>query len=239
MTVLEIVNRVLRRLREDTVTTITETSYSALVGEFVADIHEELLEHEWSSMEHTVDVPVDAAQRVLDLSRTEANSGDVATTSRVPTTDSIIYFAKVFDDTSDTDGMPLFIVSPQEIECRYQEDRDQELTDPIWIAFRNHPDRDGLEATIYPPPLSARHIRIYAWTPEAPIDIDTDDNREVLVPARPIRLGALYLALNERGEELGEPGGVAERRYEESVGQALEADVNRKVQGGRYVAHRE
>ena len=37
MTYLQLVNSVLRRLREDEVTTVGQTSYSKLIGEFVND----------------------------------------------------------------------------------------------------------------------------------------------------------------------------------------------------------
>ena len=37
MTYLDIVNNVLRRLREDTVTTVTNDTYSTMVGDFVND----------------------------------------------------------------------------------------------------------------------------------------------------------------------------------------------------------
>lgn len=239
MTVLQIVNRILRRLREDTVQTLTENPYSTLITEFVADVHEELLQHEWSSMQHTVEVPVDALQRTLDLSRLEVDGGDVEAGSRLPTTNSILYWAKVFDDNADTEGCDLIERTPEELEDRYQQDRDYVAQDPLYIAFRNHPDRDGVEAILWPPPATSRHIRIRMWTPEAPIDADADDARTLLVPSRPLQLGALYLALNERGEELGEPGGVAERRYYDSVGIALEADVNRRARTGRFTAERE
>ena len=41
MTYLDIVNNVLRRLREDTVSDITETPYSTMVGDFVNDAKKE------------------------------------------------------------------------------------------------------------------------------------------------------------------------------------------------------
>jgi hypothetical protein len=108
----------------------------------------------------------------------------------------------------------------------------------VLIAFRNSPDGDGLEALLCPPPTVACFLRIRMWTPEDDIDVDADDNRTLLVPWRPLYLGALYLALNERGEEIGEPGGVAERRYNQSVSGAIEADVNRKAWAGRYNSER-
>ena len=55
MTYLDLINGVLRRLREDTVTTANETDYSQLVGEFVNDAKKQVeLAHKWSALRTTV-----------------------------------------------------------------------------------------------------------------------------------------------------------------------------------------
>ena len=54
MTYLNIVNNVLRRLREDTVDSVTETTYSTMVGDFVNDA-KTLVEQaaDWSALRET------------------------------------------------------------------------------------------------------------------------------------------------------------------------------------------
>lgn len=246
MTLLEIVNRVCRRLREDPVTSLAETTYSRMVADFLADVHDECMEHDWSSMEHIVNVPVDASQRVLDLSQTETDGGDVDDNDRLPTVESFILYdcdtrplAWVFDSDTDEEGQRLIYASTAEVEQLYQQGRAETNQDPAYFALRNHPERDGLELILWPPPNVARHIRISFWTPEAPIDVDADSNRTLLVPSRPLTLGTLYLALNERGEEMGEPGGTAQVRYEKALEKAVEADQNRRSLAGRFVAQRD
>jgi len=59
------------------------------------------------------------------------------------------------------------------------------------------------------------------------------------MPHRPVYLGALYLALNERGEEMGEPGGKAEQRYRVALNSAIEADQKAKVRSEEYEAVRD
>lgn len=241
MTVLEIVNTVLRRLREDPVTALAETSYSRLVVDFLRDIHEEVLtRHEWSSMEHTVNVPLDASQRILDLSRLESNGGDVDDSDRLPTVQSVLKGWSIHDDATDAeDGHDAYLVTPAALDAMYQRDRDYTSDRPNYIAIRNHPDRDGLELSVWPPATSARHIRLRMWTPEAEIDPVADAGRSLLVPHRVLELGTLYLALNERGEEIGEPGGKAETRYYDALGAAVEADANRKSWANGLVAQRD
>lgn len=247
MTVLQIINRVLRRLREDTVVSLTETAYSLMLVDLLHDVHRECVErHDWSSMEHVINVPVDASQRVLDLSRLEADGGDVAAANRVTTNDSFLLFdceglpqAWVFDDSSATEGEQLIYVDEPTMERLYQQDRDQTGTDPSYFSLRQSPDRDGLQMTLYPPATAARHIRMRLWTPEDEIDSSTDTSRTPLIPSTPLVLGTLMLALNERGEELGEPGNTAERRYYDALSGAIEADQNRRGFANRYEARRE
>jgi len=245
MTILQIINRVLRRLREDTVASLNETSYSYMLCEMLNDVHQEMLEHDWSSMDHVVDVPVDAAQRVLDLTRTEADGGDVANSSRVTKTDSMLRWgagypqAWIFDTSSDPEGDQLIYLSVEEMENLYQSDRDHTNADTAYFSLGLSPDRAGWEMTIWPTPTESAHIRLKFWTPEDAVDPDTDASRTLLVPDRPLILGLVMLALNERGEEMGEPGNIAERRYYEAFGQAVEADMNARQFANRYESWRE
>lgn len=239
MTVLEIVNRVLRRLREDPVGSITETEYSEVIGDFVVDIHKELLGYDWSSMRHTIDVPVEADQRVLNLSAFEGTgTGDVLAGGRLPTSESLPLWGKWFESSTSVQGFPLQWASQYDVDNSYYLDTSRRVQNLECIHIHAHPSADGLEAVLDPVPNVARHIRLNFWTPEADIDTSADNNRTLLIPWRPIWLGALCLALNERGEEIGEPGGVAERRYLDAFALAKEADVLRKNDSNEYFASR-
>ena len=57
MTYLELVNGVLRRLRENQVETVAETSYSVLIGDFVNDA-KQLVEdsHSWSALRTAIEI---------------------------------------------------------------------------------------------------------------------------------------------------------------------------------------
>ena len=54
MTYLEAVNKVLRRLRENTVSSVDETIYSRLIGEFVNDANHMVEDAwDWSNLRET------------------------------------------------------------------------------------------------------------------------------------------------------------------------------------------
>ncbi len=57
-TYLSLVNSVLRRLREDEVSGVTNTAYSKMVGDFVNDAKTQVANaHDWSTLRTTVVVP--------------------------------------------------------------------------------------------------------------------------------------------------------------------------------------
>ena len=55
MTYLEVVNKVLIRLREDTVDSVNSNEYSRLIGEFVNDAHSQVQDaYDWSMLRTTL-----------------------------------------------------------------------------------------------------------------------------------------------------------------------------------------
>ena len=57
MTYLELVNDVLTRLRETSVSTVSETTYSALIGKFVNDAKRQIEDaYTWNCLAQTVTV---------------------------------------------------------------------------------------------------------------------------------------------------------------------------------------
>lgn len=92
MTYLELVNDVLVRLRETTVTTVSETTYSALIGKFVNDAKRQIEDsYTWNCLAQTITVTTAASThsysltgagqkfRVMDALNTTSNvvMGDV------------------------------------------------------------------------------------------------------------------------------------------------------------------
>lgn len=243
---LQTVNRVLRRLREDTVTGIADNDYSQLIGEFVIEAVEEVNDqHNWESLKHRVVVDITAGTTLYDLSAFVAASGNVRDSSdRVCHIDSELQFtsgsmaqAWVYDSDSDDTNTPAHYITPESL--REIDARDRDWTDDEVVYFTVYPKYDGstekLYLEIYPETTTNVVIEMMFWTPAPDLNIDgTSDDQEVFLPDRPIFLHALMAALNERGEEIGEPGNVAESRYIRALGAALERDLNAPNRAGRY-----
>jgi hypothetical protein len=100
-------------------------------------------------------------------------------------------------------------------------------------AFAIQPDSDGRGYTLslLYGSSTARTWRTYWYAPQAELAIDgSDDSTQIILPERMIYLKALWLAANERGEEMGEPGSILEIQANNALAAALELDmqVNKK-----------
>jgi hypothetical protein len=59
------------------------------------------------------------------------------------------------------------------------------------------------------------------------------------MPSKILVLGATMLALNERGEELGEPGNIAERKFAAALAAEIELDRMRGVYPNQFEMFRD
>jgi len=245
MTLLQLVNRVLRRLREDEVDVLT-ADYTTLIVDFLSEIHAEVLDyHDWSSMDYTVKVAAVASQEEYDLSATVADGGNVANGYTPTTVKSILRYVEGvplvhwFDSVSATQGVLIPQISWDKYLALYNSDTSQEAVQPTVFALRQ--DGDGFRLALWPTPdASTGLVCLRFHTPETVLSSESSTTATtVLAPERPLVLGALYLALNERGEELGEPGNIAEKRYTDALEAAAEADKMNQARTNKFEFYRD
>lgn len=68
-------------------------------------------------------------------------------------------------------------------------------------------------------------VKAFFYDPQPELATDGSDDDTVLrYHAQALMLGTLWLALNERGEELGEPGNMAEAQYQRALSDAVYTD---------------
>jgi len=110
---------------------------------------------------------------------------------------------------------------------------------PEWFAIRRKAGTDGHEMAFWPVPDATYAVQHSWYIPPADLAVDgTDDDTNIRLPQNPLFLGALYLALNERGEEMGEPGGKAEQRYMQALGDSLLNEKSQDIVLGKYYMQR-
>lgn len=229
MTLLEIVNRIMIRLREAEVSSSTASDYATLAATFVSDVHQDVVtQYDWTCLRHTLDVDMVVGQKDYDLARFVADGGAVVAGGRTTNQGSMFLGqAWCFDDSTDDGGSEMILVSEQDLEELYQGDRDATQEDVVYFSLRQSPAQEGLQLSVWPLPETTNRLRIRFWTPEAVLETDgTDDATTILIPWRPVYLGALARLINERGEELGEPGNLADSAAYNALSQAIEADMN-------------
>lgn len=182
MTYLDIVNSVLRKLREDQVTTVDETDYSRLVGDFVNDA-KRLVEDtwDWTALRSTYTVTTAVGDPLYSL-------------SNFNTRGKILY---VFNETTNR----------QVLKESLQRIRSLNLTSNSAQGPIAYYAVDGLDANndvqirFYRTPNTVDVLSVYTVT--RPGDL-VEDSDTVLVPSSPVIQWAYSYALRERGETGGQ-----------------------------------
>lgn len=212
MTYLEIVNKVLKRLRESQVTTVGETEYSALIGEFVNDVKREVEDAwDWSALRSTLTVTteVDAFNYVLIGSGIRSRIIDI------------------YDDTNDV------YISPKSTKWFDRAYQANDVTSGQ-IAYYNLNGVDSSGDTqidFYPPPDAVCDIRINAVVPQAELSDDTD---VILVPFDVVIEGTVARAQMERGLDGGNMD--LEMRYKSRLSDYIAIDSKNRPDELMWVA---
>ena len=221
-TQLVLVNNILRRLRETEVTSVASNAYAKLIAQFINDAKADMedINYEWSVYVTEVDTTILAdGTRTYDLTGTNDRSWLMRDfeEDRLPA---------AYDIT--TDQMAQLCDFPYKIlkKNRALSGDVDDVQRPTIFSVVADADGRGWTLELLWGASEARTWRTYWYIPQAELALDgTDDATGVLLPNRPIEMRAYFYALNERGEEMGEPGGVAETRAQVALASALEADM--------------
>ena len=205
MTYLQLVNKVLKRLREKTVTSVDDNAYSALIGEFVNDA-KQLVEDSWnwSALRTTLTVTTvaDTFNYNLTGSGNRVTILDVVndTSNNFVTYKDAHWFNNIFLNTSPAEGSPYY------------------------YSF-NGIDNDGDTAVdLYPVPNGEYSVRFNCIlrTPELSADTDT-----VNIPTNPIVHLALAMALREKGETGGQSSAEVYNYGQVALSDAIALDASK------------
>lgn len=182
-TYLSLVNDVLVRLREPTVSTVAENTLSTLVGKFVNDAKRECADaYDWDAFNTSVTVST-AASQYTGYSLTGAG-----TRFRVTNVLDITKYGSLSPTTVDM------------IEKRVYSTSSPQNADPSEYAFNGVDSNGDSQVMFWPIPLGVNSIRFSLVVPETDMSSDSDTTK---LPKEPVVLGALARALVERGEDGG------------------------------------
>jgi hypothetical protein len=205
MTYLDLINNVLRRLREDTVDTVNSTTYSSLIGDLVNDA-KKIVENsfDWTALRDSIVVNTVDGTNQYSLT----GSGDLAVVKDVMNTTakkfmhqrSQSFFNNVNYNTSPVSGSP------------------------DYFTFVGVDSNQDLTVQLYPNPDAAYTIRFDVSVPQA--DLSTDSDR-LSVPVNPVIQLAYAMALRERGETGGQSAAEQFAVASTALSDAISFDANR------------
>ena len=203
-TYLELVNDVLKRLREPTVTSVGDTDYSRMVGVLINDSKREVEDaYDWNALSDTLTAvtAADIFNYVLEGSRTRFRVIDV------------------FNET-------------KEVEMKYATTHwmnkqfiivDYQKNSPQYYNFNGVDSNGDTQVDLYPIPDGVYTLRFNLIIPQADLSADND---RILVPSHLVSMLAHSKAIAERGEDSGVLSSEAYQMYRLALADAVAIERN-------------
>lgn len=205
MTYLEIINKVLVRMREPEASSVAESEYVKLIGQFVNDCKREVENAwEWLGLRSTIQITTTSGDETYSL--TGAGDRYTIKSARNVTRDHYLtkapynWMRKNLDSISVQNGPPYY----------YDIQGEDSSGDPIIV--------------LWPKPDAAYTLNFYCVVRQGDL---TSGSTEVTVPWEPIYLGAYAMAIEERGDEDGTQLNRAQDAYSKSMADHIALDMQK------------
>lgn len=206
MTYLQMVNSVLRRLRETEVSSVADNAYSTMIGEFVNDSKRTVEDsYNWNALYET-------------LSAT--TTGDIFNYVLVGSGQRF----RVVDVLNDTSNWFLKEQSTQWFDQQFLLANTPKGS-PQYYNFNGVNSNGDTQVDLFPIPNGVYDVRFNVVLPQPPLVNNSDS---VKVPSEPIVFLAYARALAERGEDGGLASNEAAALYRQSLADAI------ALESGRY-----
>ncbi len=214
MTYLQLVNDVLIRLRETQVSTVTETSYSTLIGKFVNDAKRQIEDsYGWNVLGQTVTITTTAG--TYEYSMTGAGQK-----------------FQVMDALNTTANVGLQNISFVQMN-RFQNLVPAISGIPEYYSFDGVDNNGDTKVVLYARPDGVYTIPFALTVPQATL---SSDNTNVLVPDVLVVQNAYARALVERGEDGGLNSSEAYQLYRSMLADYIALESTRYPEAQEFVA---
>ena len=215
-TYLDVVNNVLRRLREPTVITVNDTPYSAMIGVLVNDAKREVEDAaEWNALSSTITV------------------NTVTDTFNYTLTDAGTRF-RVIDVLNDTSNIALQYAPSSWMNKQFLfTEASSNKGVPTYYNFNGVDNNNDTQVDLYPIPNGVYQLRFNLIIPQ--LELTTDSTR-VLVPSHLVAMLAYAKAIAERGEDGGNLSSEAYALYKSALANEVAIERNRYDEEMNWVA---
>jgi hypothetical protein len=203
-TYLDVVNNVLRRLREPTVSSVNDTDYSAMLGVFVNDAKREVEDaYDWNALSDTLTATTteDVFNYVLVGSRTRFRTIDVFNQTKG--------FEMSYRPTTWMNRQFIIV--------------DQQKGQPVHYNYNGVDSNGDTQVDVYPIPDGVYTLRFNLTIPQADL---VNDNDTILVPSHIVAMLAHSKAIAERGEDSGVLSSEAYQMYRLALADAVAIERN-------------
>jgi len=214
MTYLELINDVLIRLRETTVATSNQTTYSTLIGKFVNDAKRQVEDaYGWNVLGQTVTIPTVAGTYVYSMT----GAGQKF---------------QVMDAINITSNVGLRNISFVEMN-RFQNFVPSISGIPEYYSFDGVDGNGDTKVVLYARPDNVYSLAFSLTVPQATL---TSDSTSVLVPDVLVAQNAYARALVERGEDGGLASSEAYQLYRSMLSDYIALEGTRYPENQEFVA---
>ena len=200
MTLEGIINKVLIRLREASITAVSDTAYSILMGEFVNETKREVEDaHMWNALRQTVTIPSVQGTTAYSITGSGKRSKII----------------EIYETTTNT-YLPRGNASRMKAEI---EDASQAQPHAYYIEGVDGSGDIKMHLALTPDAVYSYDI--YIKIPQA----DLTTGVTLTIDEWPIILGTYAKALEERGEDGGNNSGRVLQMYASAVSDAIQLDL--------------
>jgi hypothetical protein len=214
MTYLELINDVLIRLRETTVASSGQTTYSSLIGKFVNDAKRQVEDsYGWNVLGQTVTISTTAGTYVYSMT----GAGQKF---------------QVMDAINITSNVGLRNISFVEMN-RFQNFVPSISGIPEYYSFDGVDGNGDTKVVLYARPDNVYSIAFALTVPQAPL---TSDSTSVLVPDVLVAQNAYARALVERGEDGGTASSEAYQLYRTMLADYIALESTRYPENQEFIA---
>jgi len=204
-TYLDLVNNVMTRLREPTVSSVQDNSYSKLIGVYVNDAKREIEDaHEWNALLTTKTIST------------------VSGTKNYTITGSGMRF-KVVDVMNDTRDFELEYAATVWLDRQYIISNTSNNV-PSYYNFSGVDSNGDTKVNLFPIPDGVYSINFNLILPQVDLSSDSD---AVSVPSHLVSMLAYAKAIAERGEDSGILSSEAYQLYRLALADAIAIERNR------------
>ena len=213
-TYLELVNDVLIRLRENEVTSVSDSAYSKLIGKYINDSKRQVEDsYNWNALSTTL---------TADTTASLFNYVLVGSGQRFRVIDAVNDSSDDYLRLKTTQDMnQLFLMTTTESGA------------PRYYNFNGTDSNGDTQVDVYPIPDAVYNLRFNIIKPQAPLSANSDT---LLVPSEPVIFGAVARAIAERGEDGGLASNELYALYKQSLGDAIALESGRYLEEDSWIA---